>query len=222
MVAGGSSLTEWSVPHPWPASRPARLMCCPSRERPVLPGCSPGLTGAKGIAESGDRLRQGDCCLAGDVPSGLVLGAGVDELGVLVLDVLRILAGRGEQQRLQVAEQVLAGLPGHLPVSDAGLQAADQDGSRRGDRRQRSGRGLPCRRPAWRGRLVLQLLSRSGAAVRRLSPRQRDSSLSRPAQDRRHARQRSRTRCRPGHGSSIPGNITASATWRRAFRSQAQ
>ena len=53
-----------------------------------------------------------------------MLGAGVDELGVLVLDVLEILAGRGEQQRLQVAEQVLGGLLGYLPVGHPGLQVA--------------------------------------------------------------------------------------------------
>src|SRR5690348_5274659 len=140
MAAGGSSLTEWSVPHPWPASSPARLVSCPSRERPVFPGRSPGLTGAKGAAEGGDRLRQGDCCLAGDVSFGLVLGVGVDELGVLVLDVLGVLAERAEQQRLQVAEQVLAGLLGYLPVGHSGLQAADQAGGRRGDRGQCGGR----------------------------------------------------------------------------------
>ena len=46
--------------------------------------------------------------------------------------------------------------------------------------------------------------ARSGAAARRLSPRRRGSSPGRPARNRRRARQRSRTRCRPGHGSSIP------------------
>src|ERR1700761_2213989 len=45
-----------------------------------------------------DRLGHCDRCLAGDVPLGLVLGVSLDELVVLVLDLLGVLAGRGEQE----------------------------------------------------------------------------------------------------------------------------
>ena len=77
-------------------------------------------------------------------------------------------------------------------------------------RRRKSSRPLPPTR--WRpgsrrssgSSRVLRLPARSGAAVRWLFPRQRGSLLSRPVRNRRRARERSRTRCRPDHGSSIP------------------
>ena len=68
-----------------------------------------------------------------------MLVVGLDQLLVLLLDLLGVLAGRAEQHLLEVAEQVLPGLRGDLPVGDGGLQVADERGSRRGGRRQRGG-----------------------------------------------------------------------------------
>jgi hypothetical protein len=47
-------------------------------------------------------------CGAGDLPLGLVLVVGLHQLPVLLLDLLGVLAGWPEQQRLEMAEQVLA------------------------------------------------------------------------------------------------------------------
>lgn len=76
---------------------------------------------------------------AGDVALRPVLVVGLDQLLVLLLDVLGVLARRAEQQLLEVAEQVLPGLRGHLTVGDRGLQLADERGSRGGGRRQGAG-----------------------------------------------------------------------------------
>ena len=84
-------------------------------------------------------MPQGGGRRAGDLPLRLVLVDGLDQLRVLLVSLLGALAGRAEQQRLQVAEQVLPGRLGDLPVGDGGLQAAGERGDRRGDRRQRAG-----------------------------------------------------------------------------------
>ena len=68
-----------------------------------------------------------------------MLVVGLDELLVLLLDLLGVLAGRAEQQLLQVAEEVLPGLRGDLPVGDVGLQVAGERGCSRGGGRQRAG-----------------------------------------------------------------------------------
>jgi hypothetical protein len=54
-----------------------------------------------------------------------VLAIGLDELGVLLLDLLGVLAGRAEQQWLEVVVQVLPCLRGDLSVSDPRCQVAD-------------------------------------------------------------------------------------------------
>ena len=130
--------------------------------------------------------------------------------------------GDASDQRRAVAEvaTTLFGLPvqpGHVigetleRITDPAAIAPDALRRRISDpHRRKSSRPSPPTR--WRpgsrrssaSSLVLRPPARSGAAVRRLSPRRRGSSLSRPARNRRRARQRSRTRCRPGHGSSIP------------------
>ena len=74
---------------------------------------------------------QGGGGRAGDLPLGLVLVVGLDELRILLVDLLRILARRAEQELLQVVEQVLARLLGHLPAGDADLQVTDERSSRR-------------------------------------------------------------------------------------------
>jgi len=63
---------------------------------------------------------------AGDLPFRAALIIGLDELGVLLPYVLGVLAGRAEQQLLEVVGQVLAWLRGHLPVSHPGFQVANQ------------------------------------------------------------------------------------------------
>src|SRR6185437_3873878 len=105
------------------------------RSRPRL------LVDAEGGAKGGDRLRHGGGCLAGDLALGMVLVVGLDELGELVLGLLGVRAGRAEQQGLQVAEQVLAGLLGDLAVSDVGLQVTDERGGCRGGRGESWGGG---------------------------------------------------------------------------------
>ena len=57
-----------------------------------------------------------------------MLVVGLDKLLILLLDLLRVLAGRAEQQLLQMAEQVLPGLLGHLPAGHRGLQVAGERG----------------------------------------------------------------------------------------------
>lgn len=96
------------------------------------------------------------------VAARLVLAVDPDELGVLVLDVLVVLADRAEQQRPEVIEQILAGLRGDLPVGDPGLQVTDQRGSGRGHRGQRS----PARRfVGGTGRLAVAGGSLAAASV---------------------------------------------------------
>lgn len=72
-----------------------------------------------------------------------MLVVGLDELGVLLLDLLGVLPGQGEQHVLQMAVQVLPGLRGDLRVGDPGLQVPDERGS---GRRQRPGLGRGCGR----------------------------------------------------------------------------
>lgn len=64
---------------------------------------------------------------------------GLDELLVLLADLLGVLVRRAEQQLLQVVEQVLPGLLGHLPGGDGGLQVTDERGGRGGGRGQGAG-----------------------------------------------------------------------------------
>lgn len=77
-----------------------------------------------------------------------VLVIGLQELRVLLLDLLRGLVRRAEQQVLEVVVQVLAGRRGHLPISDPRLQIPHKRRSRRSDRGQ--GIGLPHHWPLWR------------------------------------------------------------------------
>ena len=73
---------------------------------------------------------QGDGCVAGDLPLGLVLVVGLQELRVLPLDLLGVSARRAEQQLLQVVVQVLARRQGDLPVGDPCFQIPDDRGAR--------------------------------------------------------------------------------------------
>ena len=73
---------------------------------------SSGLEGAESGAEGLQRVPQPGGCRPGDLSLRLVLVVGLDELLVLLLELLGVLARRAEQQLLQVAEQVLPGLAG--------------------------------------------------------------------------------------------------------------
>ena len=94
---------------------------------------------AEGGAEGVQRLAQGGGDAAGDLSLRLVLVVGLDQLGVLLLDLLGVLARRAEQQRLQVVKQILACLLGHLPIGRACFQVAHERGRRGSGRGQRAG-----------------------------------------------------------------------------------
>jgi hypothetical protein len=71
----------------------------------------------------------------------------LDELSVLLLDLLRGLVRRAEQQVLEVVVQVLASGRGYLLVSDPSVQFSDKRANRRSDRRQSI--GVLHRWPRW-------------------------------------------------------------------------
>src|SRR5580700_8485976 len=110
--------------------RPRRGRSCPARIGRALEVASPrsGLKGADGHPESVKCVPQRGGGRASDLALDLVLVIGLDELRILLVDLLRVLARRTEQQLLQVVEQVLARLLGHLPAGDAGLQVTDERG----------------------------------------------------------------------------------------------
>ena len=81
-------------------------------------------------------MAQPDGCVAGNFPVLAVLVIGLQELRVLLLDLLRGLARRAEQQLLEVVVQVLASRRSHLPIHDPRRQIPHKRGSRRGDRGQ--------------------------------------------------------------------------------------
>ena len=114
------------------------------REARRSPGPDSSTEGVQGVA-------QGDGCVASDLSLRLVLVIGLQELGVLLLDLLGILAGRAEHQLLEVVVQVLACLRGHLAVGNPRLQVPDERGSRRGGRGKGAG---VSRRGALAGRFV--------------------------------------------------------------------
>jgi hypothetical protein len=101
------------------------------------------LSGTDSGAEGMQGVAHGDGGVAGDLPLRLVLVVGLQELRVLLLDLLGVLARRAEQQWLQVVVQVLACLRGHLPIGDPRFQVPHDRGGRRGDRGQ--GAGVPGR-----------------------------------------------------------------------------
>ena len=94
----------------------------------------------------GQGVAQVVFCVPGDLSLRCVLVEGLDELGVLLLDLLGGLVRRSEQQVLEVVVQVLAGRRSDLPISNPRLQVAHKRCSRRSDRRlrklQRHGRRL--------------------------------------------------------------------------------
>src|SRR5262244_74213 len=103
-------------------------------------------------------VAQHDGGVAGDLPLLTVLVKGLQELRVL-LDALRVMAWRAEQELLEVVVQVLACLRGDLPVGDPRLQFPHERGRRRGDVGQ--GAGAPRRRALSRlVRLVRSRMSR--------------------------------------------------------------
>ena len=67
-------------------------------------------------------MTQPGGCRSGDLSLRLLLVVGLDELLVLLLDLLGVLARPAEQQLLQMSEQVLPSLRGHLTIGDLGLQ----------------------------------------------------------------------------------------------------
>src|SRR5579859_3255448 len=107
--------------------RQALAISCLANTWAKLAGADGGAEGIQGVAQPGGR-RPGDVALRPVLVVGLV-------------ELLGVLARRAEQQLLEVAEQVLPGLLGHLAVGDRGLQVADERGSRSGGRRQ--GAGVP-------------------------------------------------------------------------------
>ena len=74
-------------------------------------------------------MAQGAGRVACDLPLREALVESPDELAVLLQDALGIFAGRAEYQLLQLVIQIPAGLLGHLPVNDSGLQVPDEGGT---------------------------------------------------------------------------------------------
>jgi hypothetical protein len=107
------------------------------------------LCGTDSGGEGAQSAPQRDSCVASDLPLLAVLVIGLQELRILLLNLLRGLARRAEQQLLEVVVQVLASLRGYLAISDPLRQVPHKRGSRRSERRQ--GIGLARCVPLWRG-----------------------------------------------------------------------
>ena len=108
--------------------------------------------GVQGVPQGGGRV-------AGNLPVRLVLVIDLHELVVLLLHLLGILAGRPEEQLLELVEHVLAGLLAHLPGYRAGLKVTDQGSGCRGDGRELAGT------PGGVARRVARLARRTAGAV---------------------------------------------------------
>lgn len=97
------------------------------------------LCGAESCADSAEVAAKDRRGRSGDLALRLVLIVGLEELLVLLLDLPGVLAGRAEQQLLEMVEQVLAGLLGDLAVGNPGLQVADERCRRGSGRGQHAG-----------------------------------------------------------------------------------
>lgn len=100
----------------------ARAVACGSEGAVAAPAAPGGLGGAEGV----QCVPQPGGRRGGDLSLRPVLAEDLNKLGVLLLDLLGVLARRAEQQLLKVVEQVLPGWLGDLPAGDRGLQVADE------------------------------------------------------------------------------------------------